>query len=175
MLLKIGAALAAVPLAMAGVVAGTGVVVVDVRPSDGPHIVVPVPLILAETAGHLCPVNKTERAFRGLDRAQKYLPIAEEVLAAIAEGPDAELVRVEDGREEVSISKIGEQLQIRVHDDHENVSVNVPLRTARAILAQAHHGRHLDPGEVIATLRSARMTNLVEVQGRDEHVKISVW
>ena len=63
MLLKIGAALAAVPLAMAGVVAGTGVVVVDVRSSDGPHIVVPVPLILAETAGHLVPVNKTERAF----------------------------------------------------------------------------------------------------------------
>jgi hypothetical protein len=175
MLLKIGAALAAVPLAMAGVVAGTGVVVVDVRPSDGPHIVVPVPLILAETAGHLAPVDKTERAFRGLDRAQKYLPLAEDMLKAIEDAPDFEMVRVEDDNEDVRISKVGHELQIRVHDDHENVSVNVPLRTAREILAQARNGRHLDPGEIIASLRSARMTNLVEVEGRDEHVKISVW
>jgi hypothetical protein len=175
MLLKIGAALAAVPLAMAGVVAGTGVVVVDVRTSDGPRIVLPVPLVLAEAAGHMVPINQTERAFRGLDRAQRYLPIAEEVLAAIAEGPDAELVRVEDGREEVRISKVGDELQIRVRDDHENVSVNVPLKMAREILAQVHHGRNIDPGEIVATLRSARLTSLVEVQSRDEHVKISVW
>ena len=175
MLLKIGAALAAVPLAMAGVVAGTGVVVVDVRTSDGPHIVIPVPLMLAETAGHLVPIAKTDRAFRGLDRAQEYLPIAEEVLAAIAESPDAELVRVEDGRDQVRISKVGDVLQIRVRDGHETVSVNVPLKMAREVLAQAHHGRNIDPGELVATLHSARLTDLVEVEGRDEHVKISVW
>jgi len=175
MLLKLGAALAAVPLAMVGVVAGTGVAVVDVRPSDGPHIVVPVPLVLLETAGHLMPLRKTEHAFRGLERAQRYLPVAEEMLAALSEAPDCELVRVEDGRERVSISKVGDVLQIRVHDDHENVSVNVPLSMAREVLAQAHHGRNVDPGEVVAALRRARFTNLVEVQDRDEHVKISIW
>lgn len=174
LLLKVGVALAAVPLAMAGVVAGTGVVVVDVKQSDGPRIVLPIPLLLAETAARFAPVGRTDRAFRGLERAQRYLPVAEEVLAAIADAPDAELVRVEDGREQVRISKVGSMLEIRVKDGHENVSVNVPLDMVREVLAQAHHG-NMNAGDLVATLRQARLTNLVEVVDRDQHVKISVW
>lgn len=174
MLLKIGAILAAIPLTMLGVVAGTGVVVVDVTEEGGQRIVVPIPLLLAETAARLAPAHATEHALRQIEKARQYLPVAEEVVAALAEAPDAELVRVEDGDEQVLISKVDDTLQIRVRGRGERVSVNVPLELVHDALAQAHHGR-LDPGDLVAALRQARMTDLVEVTDGGEHVKISVW
>jgi len=174
MLLKIGAALAAVPLAMVGVVAGTGVVVVDVKEADGPRIVIPVPLILAEAAARLAPAHVTQHAMRGLERAQRYLPVAEEVVAAIAEAPDAELVSVDDGDEHVRISKVGQEFQIRVEGRREKVSVNVPIDLVQDTLSKVHHGR-LYPEDFVAMLRQARMTTLVDVVDGDDHVKISVW
>ncbi|PYQ20275.1 MAG: hypothetical protein DMF81_19115 [Acidobacteria bacterium] len=50
MLLKIGVVLAAIPVTLGAVVAGTGVMVVDVKDSDGTRIVVPVPFDLARQA-----------------------------------------------------------------------------------------------------------------------------
>ena len=174
MLLKIGAALAAVPLAMVGAVAGTGVVVVDVRQADGPRIVIPVPLLLAEAAARLAPARAMDHAMRGLERAQRYLPVAEEVMAAIEEAPDAELVAVDDRDEHVRISKVGREIQIRVSGRRERVSVNVPIDLVQDTLRKAHHGR-LYPEDVVAMLRQARMTNLVDVVDGADHVKISVW
>ena len=174
MLLKIAAGLAAVPLAMVGVVAGTGVVVVDVRQADGPRIVVPVPLLLAQVAATMAPARATEHALRGMERAQRFLPVAEEVVAAIAEAPDAELVSVDDGNEHVRITKVGDQLQVRVEDGREHVAVNVPISMVEQTLRKAHHGR-LYPEDVVAMLRDARMTDLVDVQDGADHVKISVW
>ena len=174
MLLKIGAALAAVPLAMAGVVAGTGVVVVDVRQGDGTRIVVPVPLLLAETAAHLAPANATRQAMKNMEQAKRYLPVAEEVMAAIAEAPDAELVSVDDGSEHVRINKVGNELQIRVTSRREKVSVNVPIDMVQETLRKVHHG-DMYPEDFVGLLREARMTNLVDVQDGDDHVKISVW
>ena len=174
MLLKVGAILAAIPLSMVGVVAGTGVVVVDVRPHDGPRIVVPVPLLLAENVARLAPTHHAQHALRGLDRVHKYMPVAEEVVAALAEAPDAELVRVEDGREHVRISTVGDMLQIRVQSPDEKVAVNVPIRLVQNALRQAHHGR-IDAGALVASLRQARMTDLVVVDDRDDRVKISIW
>jgi hypothetical protein len=174
MLLKIAAGLAAVPMAMVGVVAGTGVVVVDVREADGTRIVVPVPLMLAQVAATLTPADATERALRGMERARKFMPLAEEMVAAIAEAPDAELVSVDDGDEHVRVSKVGGEIQVRVEGRRENVRVNVPIGMVRDTLRKAHHGR-LYPEDVVAMLRSARMTSLVEVRDGQQHVKVSVW
>jgi hypothetical protein len=174
MLLKIGAALAAVPLAMVGVVAGTGVVVVDVREADGPHIVIPVPLVLADVAARLAPADSTRHAMRQLERARRYLPVAEEIVAAVAEAPDAELVSVDDGDEHVRIGKVGSELRIRVDGPRENVSVNVPIEALQETLRKARHGR-LYPEDFVGLLREARMTDLVEVHDGEDHVKISVW
>jgi hypothetical protein len=174
MLLKIAAGLAAVPLAMVGVVAGTGVVVVDVKQSDGPRIVVPVPLLLAQMAASMAPARATEHALRGMERAQRFLPVAEEVMAAIAEAPDAELVSVDDGNEHVRITKAGDQLQVRVEDGREHVAVNLPIAMVEQTLRKAHHGR-LYPEDLVALLREARMTDLVDVQDGTDHVKVSVW
>jgi hypothetical protein len=174
MLLKIAAGLAAVPVAMVGVVAGTGVVVVDVKEKDGTRIVVPVPLVLAQVAATLAPANATQRAVHGMERAQKFLPLAEEMVAAIAQAPDAELVSVDDGDEHVRISKVGDEIQVRVDGRREHVRVNVPIDLVRGTLSKAHHGR-LYPEDVVAMLRNARMTDLVDVQDGDDHVKVSIW
>jgi hypothetical protein len=174
MLLKIGAALAAVPLAMVGVVAGTGVAVVDVKQADGTRIVIPVPLLRAETAAHLAPANATRQAMKNMERAQRYLPVAEEVVAALAEAPDAELVSVDDDSEHVRINKVGSEIQIRVTSRREKVAVNVPIDMVQQTLRKVHHG-NMYPEDFVALLRQARMTDLVDVVDGDDHVKISIW
>jgi hypothetical protein len=92
MLLKIGAVLASIPLAMGSVVAATGVMVVDVRDSDGSRIVVPVPLLFAQTAAGFAP---TQGATKAIDRELArvpYLPAAEEAGTSAA-SPDFDLAR----------------------------------------------------------------------------------
>jgi hypothetical protein len=109
-----------------------------------------------------------------MERAQRYLPVAEEVMAAIAEAPDAELVSVDDGPDHVRISKVGREIQIRVDNRHEQVSVNVPIDMVQETLRKVHHGR-MYPEDFVRLLREARMTKLVDVVDGDTHVKISVW
>ena len=60
MLLKVGMVLAAVPMSLLALVAGTGVVVVDVQEKgpDGHHFVVPVPLLLAQAPRASCPKGR---------------------------------------------------------------------------------------------------------------------
>ena len=175
MLLKIGAILAAIPVAAAAVVAGTGVVVVDVRESgpDGHHFVIPVPLVLAETAVHFAPVPPAPR-LQDLREVERYLPVADEVLAALADSPDGVLVRVDDHRDHVLIEKVGQTLRIRVDEPGTKVSVNVPLNMVQQSLRQLRGGR-IDAAGLVGALRQARLTDLVEVQDGDDHVKISVW
>ncbi len=175
MLLKIAAVLASIPVALGTVVAATGVMVVDVKDADGTHIVVPVPLLLAETAARFAPTKAAEvNIDRQLTRARRYLPVAEEVLAALAQGPDGELVRVDDGDEQVRVTKVGDVLQVRVESPRENVAVNVPLDVARQVLRQARDGR-IAPGDVVAALRHARLTRLADVRDGGDHVTITIW
>jgi hypothetical protein len=175
MLLKIGAVLAAIPLALGAAVGATGVVIVDVKESgpNGHRIVLPVPLLLAETAVRFAPIGKGPR-LSDMGEAARYLPVAEGVLAALADSPDAELVRVDDRDEHVRIAKVGKMLEITVDSSREKVRVNVPLSAASEVLRQARGGS-IDPGGMIGALRQARFTDVVEVENGDEHVKISVW
>lgn len=175
LLLKIGAALAAVPLALGAAVGATGVVVVDVRESGpgGHRIVVPVPLLLAEAAVRMAPLGKRPH-FPEIGEAARFLPVAEDVLAALADSPDGEFVRVDERDEHVRIAKVGAMLEITVDSPREKVRVNVPLSAAREVLRQARSG-HVDPGGMVGALRQARFTDVVEVDSGDDHVKISVW
>jgi hypothetical protein len=175
MLLKIGAVLASIPVALGAVVAATGVMVVDVKDSDGTHIVVPVPLLLAETAARFAPTKAAALDVdRHLGRARHYLPVAEEALAALAEGPDGELVRVDDGDEHVRVTKAGDILQVRVESPRENVAVNVPFGLARQALRQARDGR-VSPADLVAALHRARLTRLADVRDGGDHVTITIW
>jgi hypothetical protein len=175
MLLKIGAVLASIPIALGAVVAGTGVMIVDVKEADGTRIVVPVPLLLAETAARFAPTQAAEVAVeRQLSRVRRYLPVAEEVLAAVAESPDFELARVDDRDEHVRITKVGDLLQVRVESPRETVNVNVPFDLARQALRQARDGR-VSPGDLVAALRRARLTRIADVRDGGDHVTITIW
>jgi hypothetical protein len=175
MLLKIGVVLASIPVAAAAVVAGTGIVVVDVRESGpgGHRIVIPVPLLLAETAARFAPIPPAP-PLRDLEKVERYLPAADEVLAALAAAPDAELVRVDDGPDHVLIEKVGQTLRIRVEEPGSRVSVNVPIDMVQQTLQQLRGGR-IDAAGLVGALRQARLTDLVEVHDGEDHVKISVW
>ncbi|HEY6555452.1 MAG TPA: hypothetical protein VI669_18995 [Vicinamibacteria bacterium] len=172
MLKLILAGAVAVPMAGAGAVAATGVAWVDVREGgrDGMRIVLPVPLALVQTAAAFVPDQKKHLR---IGEAARYLPVAREALQALADGPDGELVRVEERDEQVVIAKVGRSLHIQVKDHGEDVEVNVPIEVALQALGE---DGTLSPMRAIGALRQARLTKLVEVNGRDgERVKISIW
>ena len=165
-------AVLSVPAALVAGVASLGIVVVDVREGGpaGTHIVVPVPLVLAQAALAFVPEEKVRVK---LDRAEKYLPLAREVLDALAQGPDGELVRVEEPGEEVVITKEGDALHVRVQDTNDDVTVNVPLRLAMAAVPDAHGRIRL--ADVAGALGSTRFTEIADVRSGVDHVRVSVW
>jgi hypothetical protein len=165
-------AVLSVPAALLAGVASLGIVVVDVREGgpDGTHIVVPVPLVLAQGALLFVPEEKVRVK---MDRAEKYLPLARELVEALAQGPDGELVRVEESGEEVVITKEGDTLHVRVQDKNDDVTVNIPLGLAMAAVPDAH-GR-IRMADLAGALGATRFTDLVDVQSGNDHVKVSVW
>jgi hypothetical protein len=173
MLIKIGAALAAIPAALLAGVAATGVAVVDVRDGGpgGHHIVVPVPLVAAQVAAGFVP-----REARKVDvgEARRYLPVANEVLKALAESPDGELVRVDRPNEHVRIAKVGRDLAIEVENAEGEVSVDVPIGLATAVLKELENGE-ASPASLVGALQRARLTTIADVRQGDKHVRVTVW
>jgi hypothetical protein len=173
-MLKLAVILGA-PVAMLATVASLGVVVVDVREGgpDGNRIVVPVPLVFAQAAVALAPMAAPAEHLRLPAEAREHMGLAKEVLEALAEAPDGEFVRVEDGDELVVVSKEGQTLKVRVSGRRENVSVNVPLHLALEALP-GPDGR-VRTAALAGALSSLRFTDLVEVQDGNDHVKVWVW
>jgi hypothetical protein len=172
LMMKIAAITAAVPTALVAGVASLGVMVVDVREGgpNGHHFVIPVPLVVAQAALGFVPAEKTRIP---LDEAARHMPIAREVLEALAEGPDGEIVRVEEQDHYVVVTKKGRSLHVRVHEADNDVTVNVPLSLALAALPDEKG--QVSTGEIAGALWSTRFTDLVEVHEGDNHVKVSVW
>lgn len=165
-----------VPIALLATVASLGVVVVDVREGgpDGTRIVVPVPLVFAQAALAIAPVVAPADKLRIPDNeALEHIGLAREVLEALAQAPDGELVRVEERDELVVIAKEGRSLRIRVSGERENVSVNVPLHLALQALPD-EHGR-IRTAALAGALSGVRFTDLVDVQDGNDHVRVWVW
>jgi hypothetical protein len=162
------------PIAMLATVASLGVVVVDVKEGgpNGHHVVVPVPLVLAQAALAVAPVVAPPDALRVPDaEALKHVGLAREVIDALAKAPDGELVRVEERDETVVITKQGRSLHVSVNDHGQRVSVNVPLHLALQALPD-REGR-IHTGALAAALGGVRFTDLVNVD--DGHDKVRVW
>jgi hypothetical protein len=165
-----------IPIAFLATVASLGVMVVDVREGgpDGHRILVPVPLVLAQAALAVAPALAPMDELRIPDReALRHMGVAREVLQALADAPDGELVRVEEGDELVVVAKEGHSLRVRVRGDRENVSVNIPLHLALQALPDAD-GR-IRTAALAGALSSVRFTDLVDVQDGDDHVRVWVW
>lgn len=172
MMMKLAAGILALPVAAIGAVAATGVVVVDVREAKGHHIVVPVPLLAVRAAAAFVPERKTQIE---LGEAARHVGAARQVLEALAQAPDCELVRVEDQGEEVVVRKHGDMLEVRVKQDGgDDVAVNLPIAMALHVLPDAR-GR-FSASAAVQALAWARNTNLVDVKSANgDHVKIAVW
>lgn len=176
MRLRIGAVLASIAAVLGLVVAATGVMVVDVKKADGTRLVVPMPLLLVQAAARFAP---TQAAAAGIERqvarVRQYLPVAEEVLAAVAaESPDFDVASVDKGDEHVRVRKVGDSLHIRVQSLRESVEVNLPFELAWQALDKAREGP-LSPADLVAVLRHSRLTRLAEVHGGGDQVKITIW
>jgi len=171
-MLKLAAALAAVPLGLMAAVAGTGIVVVDVQElgPGGHHIVVPIPLAAVETAAAFVPAQKVRVDW---GEAAPHLGAARAALLALSEAPDGELVRVEEPDEQVVVSKQGGLLRVRVHGRDEDVTVNVPLAMVLEVLPA--DGRSLSPAAIAGSLWRARFTDLVDVRNGRERVTVTVY
>jgi hypothetical protein len=169
-----GVILLSIPLLLLGLVAGTGLVVVDVKPSDGPRIVLPVPLFLAHAALAFAPERATEVEIPELG---EYSEIAARLVAELRDCDDAILVEVDDGNDHVLIEKIGGELAIEVSSDREQVSVRIPLAAAAEVLESHDSGRVRVAGvlDALSSLSSLSGTDLVHVKSEDEEVKIWVW
>jgi hypothetical protein len=155
-------------------VLATGLLVVDVKEGGpgGHRIVVPVPLLAAQAALAFVPEDKLRLNMP--EEAARHLPVAREVLEALAAAPDGELVRVEQPGERVLVEKRGDLLHVSVHDgDGEDVEVNIPIRAALDVLPRA--GERLEPARAVAALRSLSRTALVDVRDGDDHVSVRVY
>jgi hypothetical protein len=172
MLMKIAAAVLAVPVAAVGAVAATGVVVVDVREAQGQHFVVPLPLLALRVAAAFVPEQQSRVE---LGEAAQYAGAARHVLEALAQAPDCELVRVEEHGENVVIRKHGDMLEVRVKEHGgDDVAVSLPIAMALHVLPD-EHGK-LSAREAVRALAWARNTDLVDVKSANgDHVKIAVW
>lgn len=172
-MLKVVAATAlAIPAALVGLAAGTGVMVVDVKPADGPRIVVPVPLALAQAAAAFVPGHAMQIPAEEVAELRQHLPAIQGILQALAEAPDAELVRVEERNGHVvSVTKRGDLVEVLVDGAREHVEATVPLALVERALEMLADGR-MRPAALIGELRRQRWTDLVEVHDGGDHVRV---
>ena len=166
--------LLSIPLLLLGLVASSGLVVVDVKPSDGPRIVVPVPLFLAHAALSFAPREATEVEVPELG---EYPEIAGRLVAELRGCADGILVEVDDREDHVLIEKIGDEIAIEVSSDDEEVSIRIPLAAASEVL-NSYDGSRIRVAGVLDALSSSSSlsgTDLVHVKSENEEVKIWVW
>ncbi|GMR22987.1 MAG: hypothetical protein BMS9Abin37_1375 [Acidobacteriota bacterium] len=171
-MLKIAAiALLSIPLLLVGVFLSSSCVVVDVRQSDGPRVIVPVPLFVARAALAFAPDEATHIKIPDLD---DYADVAEQIIDELLDAPDGVLVEVHDGGEHVLITKVGDRIEIDVDGEEEEVSVRLPLTVVAEIL-ESYSGEDLEIREVLEALSTLSRTELVHVRTEDEEVRISIW
>ncbi|MCL4822144.1 MAG: hypothetical protein KJ067_23705 [Vicinamibacteria bacterium] len=168
------AALAALPVVATLAVANTSMLVVDVKEGgpSGHRIVVPVPLFLAQAALNLAPAQATRTELP--EEALETLTRSAGLLDALADCPDAELIRVEDGEQTVVIEKAGDLIKVSVDGRREQVRVNVPIGVVRDFVA-SRDSRELRAADVVAALKQVSNTDLVDVRDGNDHVRVYVW
>jgi hypothetical protein len=159
----------------AATLASMSYLVVDVKEQGpkGMHLVVPVPLIVADAALAFAPKHAASVRLEG--DVERYLPVAREMAAELRTLPDVELVHVQDEGEDVRIAKVKDHLEIRVVGARERVSVDVPLEALDQALGSVHGGT-LDTHALLSALRRISNTDLVDVQTAEgEHVRVWIW
>ncbi len=137
-LVVITLALLAIPLlssiAIAGAVAHSGLIRVEIeeRSADGLNLFVPVPALLVEVALAVVPVVLADDELDRIRRdAAPWAPALLKAAEAFEAIPDATLIEVRDGSEQVSVRKTGNRLEIEIDEPDLHVEVTLPVRTLR--------------------------------------------
>ena len=176
MLTKLAALTILPTLLVGGVVMNASVMLVDVNEGHGGmHLVIPVPLSLAQMALAFAPDEAKRVAIP--EEAGRFFPYLDRIVAELENAPNALLVEVVDGGDHVTIYKEDGVLRIEVDESGDaHVRVNVPLAAVRAIVAayDADSG-YLHTSRVVGALRSAPSGELVHVIDGDEEVLIRMW
>ena len=170
-MLKVGAIIATPFLASALFLGATGVLLVDVREGgpDGTHIVIPVPLIVAQAALSLAP---DEARYVKCEDLGQYQEIGVRLAEELSRCPDFIIAEVVEGNESVLVRKEGKCITVDVKEGEEQVHCRVPLKSVARILA-AHDGEGFSTMEVIKALRHAPRGDLVHVRDGQDEVRIT--
>lgn len=167
---KLVAGLLIAPAVFLGLLLSADYAVVDVRPHDGPRIIVPVPLALARLALEFAP---QEARYVQVPEIAEYLPHAERIVQELHRADDGLLVSVEERHQTVRIEKAGDALEIFVDDRDSVVDVSIPLDAVIEVL-RAYDGQGFDTRDLVRAVGRAD-GDLVHVRDRDQEVRIWVW
>lgn len=169
------ALIAILPLMLVGwTLTHRSLVLVDVDAADGPHLVIPMPLILAEGAVHFVP---DEVKFVEAPEVAEYLPDAERIVEALRRAGDGVYVEVLERDEYVHVSKDGDELRVRVREGNETrVDVNVSFGSIlHALRAYDAEKGGFETSDLVQTLRSMPRGEIVHVLDGADEVTIRMW
>jgi hypothetical protein len=174
-MLKVAAlVLVSIPVLLLGACLSSSYVIVDVKPDDGPRIIVPVPLMFARAAFAFAPDEAKHIEIPELAEFENYADLAEEIIDELIDAPDGVLVEVHDGDDHVVIAKAGDEIEVNVNGDNEEVSLRLPLPLVADIL-DSFDGEEIETGKILAALSSFSRKDLVHVRTEDEEVRIWLW
>ncbi len=170
------AALTMLPVALVGgVVANSSVMIVEVD-ADDVHIIVPVPLSLAQVAVAFAP---DEAKYIQMDsEVGEYLPYLARFVDELRAIPaDAMLVEVIDGSDHVRVFKEDDVMRVQVDEGHgTKVNVRIPLASLAAMVdAYDEEENMFRASRLVGALRAAPSGDLVHVIDGDEEVHIRMW
>jgi len=171
MFVKAGIVLAAPVVLFMLAVGGGGVVVVDVQEggADGSHIVVPVPVALAQVALAFAP---DEARHVVCPDFAPYQDLALRVLEELERAPDCTLVEVTESHESVRIRKDGGNLHVDVVDgEAEEVHVKIPIRSAVRFV-KSYDGEVFNTRAALSGLRGMGPGTIVDVRDSQDRVRI---
>ncbi len=105
-----------------------GVIRVDVdeKRGDCKHVHVWVPATVVPVALHVVPQQKLRQA---AEQARPYLPLLREVVKELEKYPNAELVDVQQGGQDVHVSVHNGRIYVDAVSSDQNIHVRVPVET----------------------------------------------
>jgi hypothetical protein len=165
--------LLAIPLSLGLLLYATGLAVVEVEQHtpDGIHVIVPVPLALANAA--LMFVDDDRARVRCPEFAE-HREMAVRLARELAHSPDGRFVEVESRDERVTIDKTDNILVVEVHDGADEVLVRVPV-DALVELLESYDGESFQASDLIAAVRRAPGGEWVRVHDGENDVRIWSW
>jgi hypothetical protein len=161
-----------IPLALL-VLPGIAIVDVSENAPGGNHIVVPVPMVLAQVVVPFMPHDlRSVDAPRDLER---WLPVLERCATELGDQPDFVLAEVTTPEEHLVLRKAGGELLLDLQErSGAEVHCRVPLQSVSRVVEACRDGR-LGASEIAHVLWSLPSGDLGSVSEGGERVRVGIW